>query len=304
MACKLYAMWRQQSEQQAVLNLEPDAMSETRKYSVVKDLLLGLNEKLSKLAKYATHYKLHLLKTPVVNKSNVVDSIVDILKYTISIAQLFDISEDDVYDGFLRKTEVIYDKTIGERLKLDRHSNVVAVDIDNVVADLSDWDKGLKRAKGESINNMGDKIVDMLESMKTTFYEDGGLLKLKPIDGAIEGLRKLKKTGWIIVFISARPCWQYKKIRSDTIRWMKMNDVEYDLLLFNKDKAEAIRERVFPAMPVYMIEDKEKHAIEVSEIGVRTLLLSNPYNGSAKENSMITRVYNWSEIVDIIGEPK
>lgn len=304
MVCKLSSMWKQQSEQQAVLNLDPEAMPEERKYSVAKDLLLGLTEKLSKLAKYSTHYKLHVLKAPVVNKFNVIDSIVDIMKYTISIAQLFDINEKEIYDGFLRKTEVIYDKTIGERLKLDRHSNVLAIDIDNVVADLSNWDKGLKKAKGESINNMGDKIVDMLESMKTIFYEDGGLLELKPIDGAIEGLRKLKKMGWIIVFISARPCWQYKKIRSDTIRWLKKYGVEYDLLLFNKDKAEAIREKIFPAMPAYMIEDKEKHAIEVAEIGVRTLLLSNHYNVSAKENNMIVRVYNWEQIVRTIGELK
>ncbi len=297
-------MWKLQRDQQKFLNLDPITMSEDKKYGIAKDLLLGLYEKIAKLAKNSTHYKLHVLKPPNVDRLNIIDSVVDIIKYTFIISQLYGIGIDEIYKGFIRKTEVIYDKTIGERLKFNRNSNVVAVDIDNVIADLSVWGESLKKAKDGWPDGMEDKMIDVIESMKTIFYKEGGLLKLEPIDGSIEGLKKIKSNGWIIVLITARPCWQYKIIRSDTIRWLKYHDIKYDLLLFNKDKSEAIRERIFPGKVSYLIEDKEKHAIEVSEIGIRTLLLSNFNNELVKESGYIKKVENWQQIVEIIGEPK
>jgi hypothetical protein len=304
MACKLNSMWKLQEEQQADFNLDPKAMSPIGKDSVAMKLLLGLNEEVAKLARCSSHYKLHILKSPAIDKRNVSDAVVDIMKYVISIAQLYGLSDEDIYDSFYRKTEVVRDKAKGERLELERNTKVLLIDIDNVLADLTDWDKGLKRAKGEDVVGMGDKIVEMIESMKKTFYQDGGFLTLKTVEGASVGLKKLREYGWKIVLVSARPYWQYQRIHADTVQWLRDNDMEYDLLLFNKDKAEAIYESIFPAMPSYMIEDREKHAIEVSELGVKVLLLSYPYNESAKENRLVRRVNSWDEIIKIIGKPE
>ena len=303
MICKLSEMWKEQYKQQIDFSMDPKAMSDTRKDDVSKELVLGLYEESSKLARCSTHYKAHILKSPKIDKENVAEAIVDVLKYAIAIGQLYGLSDEDVYEAFLRKTEVIRDKAKGERLELERNTKVILFDVDNVIADLTDWDRNLKAARGGAVEGMTDKLVDMLESLKETFYREGGFLDLKPVSGAVEGLRELRSYGWKIVLITARPHWQYSRIYADTVCWFKKYGIEYDLLLFNKDKAEAIYEYVFPAKPSYLVEDREKHVVEVSELGVKVLLLSYPYNEGVVEGEMVKRVNNWREIVNAIGKP-
>jgi dimeric dUTPase (all-alpha-NTP-PPase superfamily) len=304
MRCKLREIWEEQNRQQVDFSMDPKAMSDVRKDVVSKELMLGLYEEVAKLARCSTHYKAHILKSPKIDKANVAEAVVDVLKYTIAIGQLYGLSDEDVYEAFLRKTEVIKDRAKGEQLELERNTKVLLFDVDNVIADLTDWDKNLKAARGGAVEGMTDKLVDMLESLKETFYREGGFLNLEPIPGAVEGLKELRSYGWKIVLITARPYWQYSRIYADTVCWFKKYGIEYDLLLFNKDKAEAIYEFIFPAKPAFLVEDREKHVIEVAELGVKVLLVSYPYNEGVAEGELVKRVNNWREIVEEIGKPK
>lgn len=301
---RLKEMYDIQRLQQVAFNLNPDAMNSIRKLDTAKDMLLGMNEEVVKLAKFATRYKAHILRTDETDPVNVADALVDIIKYVFVMGQLSGLSDDDLYDAFIRKTEVVNVQARCERLVLKKTSNVVLLDLDNVVVDLSKWDENIKKARAGKVEGMSDVMVNTLESMKNEFYKCGGFLNLPALPGAVDGVAKLRKAGWIVIIISARPVWQYKRLHSDTIRWLVANKIEYDLLLFNKDKAEAIYERVFPAVPAFMIEDREKHVLEVSEIGVHVLLMDYPYNSHVAETECITRVHNWEEIIDFIGSPK
>lgn len=304
MNCRFREIWEEQYKQQVDFSMDPRSMSDTRKGVVSKELLLGLNEEVAKLARCSTHYKSHILRSSRISKIDVSEAVVDVIKYVIAIGQLYGLTDEDVYDAFIRKTEVIRDKAKGERFELERNTKVLLFDIDNVIADLTDWDRNLKSARGEIIEGMTDKLVDMLESLKETFYIHGGFLNLEPIPGSVEGMAELRSYGWKIVLITARPYWKYSRIYADTVCWLKKYGIEYDLLLFNKDKAEAIYEFIFPAKPSFLVEDREKHVIEVTELGVKVLLLSYPYNESVGESELVKRVYNWREIIDVIGKPK
>lgn len=301
--CRLKEMWRKQAEQQAGFNMDPQAMTDIARTIASKDLCLGVYEEVTELAGYIASYKEHLLKAARIEKVNVADCVVDVIKYALAAGQLYGVTDDDIYESFLRKSEVVRDRARGERLELESNTPVLVVDVDNVIADLTDWDKNLRKARGDS-EGMNEKVVDVLESMKDTFYKEGGFTKLKPIPGAVEGVRELRGYGWKIVLISARPYWQYKRIHADTVLWLREIGLEYDLLMFNKDKAEAIYEFIFPARPSYLVEDREKHVLEVSELGIRVLLLDYPYNEGVKDTELITRVRGWDEIVKIIGKPE
>lgn len=300
MTDKLDAMWEAQQDQQEAFNLDPRGMNSMTRAQTAKDLALGLFEEAAELAKVVANYKAHILKTPAVEKVNVADGVVDVLKYSISIAQLYGLSEKDIFDSFLSKSRVVTDRAKGERLELERNTPLIIVDVDNVVADLSGWQDQLVESRGGA--PMNDRTVKLLESLKEDFYRDGGFRKLPPIDGASEGLEALRQAGWKIVLISARPYWQYKRVYSDTIEWLAHHDMVYDLILFNKDKAEAIYEHIFPARPAYFIEDRVKHATEVAGIGVPVLLLDWSYNQDVPDSDLIKRVKNWSEIVEHIGK--
>lgn len=301
---KLEIIWDIQSIQQADFNMDPKAMSPVGRISSSKDLNLGLLEEVAKLSSRTACYKAHILKAFPIDKTNIIEAVVDVFKYTVAIAQVFGISHDEVYEEFIRKTEIVSDKARGERLELESKTPVLVFDIDNVIADLTEWDEKLKKVRNiGAVDGTEKHVVDVLEGLKETYYKDGGFLRLKTIPGARKGIKELRKRGWKIVLVTARPYWQYKRIYADTVCWLKDNNIEYDLLLFNKDKAEAIYESIFPATPAYVVEDREKHVIEVVDLGIKVLLFSWPWNKGIKESKLITRVNDWEGIVNEIGYP-
>lgn len=288
-------MWADQAETQREIGLDPRNMTTMERTRVAKDMVLGLYEEVQELSRVTTQYKAHVLKARPVERINAADEIADILKYTIALAQLFGISTKDVAEAFQRKTRVFKDKARGERLELERHTRVVVTDLDGCVADLSSWSQKLEEARGGA--PMNDRTVAMLESLKEDFYRDGGFTHLPTVKGSVEGLCAIAALGYKIVIVTARPQWQYKRIHGDTIEWLAKNGVPYDLLLFNKDKAEAVYESIFPARPLFFVEDRAKHALELANIGVSVLLLGSAGDELA-EHRLIKRVPDWSAIVE------
>jgi len=294
------AMWERQAKQQEGFNLDPKAMSAVDKARTAKDLALGLYEEVSELARDATHFKAHILKTPTIERINLADEAADVMKYLLSICQLYGVTSEQMYEAFLRKSDVVDDRARGQRLELETHTKLIIADMDNCIADLSGWQNKLNESQGSA--PMNDRTMKLLESLKEDFYRGGGFKDLPVINGAKEGMQELRRLGYKIVIITARPYWQYKRLYADTLAWLQQYDIAYDLILFNKDKAEAIYEHIFPARPAFFIEDREKHAVEVANIGVPVLLLDWEYNRDVKDRPLITRVDGWGEILQHIKE--
>lgn len=293
-------MWERQKLQQEFFNLDPCGMNSLARDAVAKDLALGLYEEATELVRDATHFKAHILNVVQIEKVNIADGVVDVLKYLVSIAQLYGVSDVDLFEAFMRKSDVVEDRARGERLALERDTRVIVSDLDNCISDLRHWQEEIGRAAGDG--SMSDRMMKLIEDLKSDFYRGGGFRNIPVIDGARSGLEALRDAGFKIVLITARPAWQYKRLHADTRDWLEENNIPYDLLLFNKDKAEAIYERIFPARPTYFIEDRDKHCIEIAAIGVPVLLLDYPYNQSVAEGELITRVADWTEIVKLVLE--
>lgn len=295
-------MWEMQAAQQRNFNLDPAGMDVLAKARAVKDLMLGLYEEVGELSRVVAQYKAHILRRPPIEKINLADEAADILKYLIAIAQLYELGEHEILEAFIRKSAVIEDRAEGERLKLQRDTRVVISDLDNCIADLRDWQAEVNAA--QTAGPAGDRMLQLLEDMKSEFYRGGGFRTMSVIPGAVEGLKEIREMGYKIVLVTARPYRQHKRVYGDTLHWLKQHEVPYDLLLFKKDKAEAVIEHIFPATPVAFVEDRLKHCVEVIGIGVPVLLLDYEYNRGAPDNSLITRASNWNEIVRYVRDAK
>lgn len=293
-------MWQRQSEAQSFFNLNPEAMDGIAKARTAKDLALGLYEEAGELARDATHFKAHILKHRPVERVNVADEAADVFKYAIALVQLYGVTAEEMFQAFMRKSDVVEDKARGQRMELEVSTRVIVSDLDNVIVDLRPWQKQLKEAQGGA--PMNDRTVQLLESLKADMYRGGGFRDLPAIEGAVEGTRAIVDMGYRLILVTARPQWQYKRLYADTLYWLQKQGVAYDNILFEKDKAEAIYEHIFPARPRYFIEDRDKHALEVSGIGVPVLLLDYDHNAHINETDLIRRVADWPEIIRIIGE--
>jgi len=293
-------MWAIQKEQQKDFQLDPKLMSPSVMELEVKNMILGMNEELGKLSKHVGNHKSYATVTAV-DRYNLAEDCVDILKYLVVIAQLFGLEPLELFEVFQEKTKVVKDKVRRKSLALGRDTPVVLVDIDNVISDLSIWDENVAEHSNIPVNQ---NTVSMIERLKGQFYHDGGFRDLDPVPGAVEGMKTLASRGWKLVLLSARPYWSYKRLYADTLYWLDKHEIPHDLLIFNKDKAEAIYENVFPSTPAFMLEDRHKHAVEVAKYGVPVLLLDWQYNRDVGNTDMITRVSDWTEIVALVGHPK
>lgn len=288
-------IWDEQSRQQTAFGLHPNGLTNVERGRVAKDLLLGLYEEVQELSRCVGQYKQHVLKMPPIEKVNVTEEVADILKYLVSIAQLFGVEANDVYEGFMSKTQVVTSKAYSAKFELERKTKLLGVDLDGCVADISGWQRFMEKQ-----GKMADwEAIDELEALKAEYYREGGFREVPPIDGAREALREFRAAGFKIVIITARPQWQYKRLYADTIYWLDKQGIEHDILLFNKDKAEALYEHIHPATPAWFIEDRDKHAMELVNVGIKVLLLNYKYNENL-EHDLITRVNNWDEIRQVV----
>lgn len=299
MTDRLIEIWQVQERQQAELGLDPRHMSDVERRRTTSDLVLLLHEEAAELGRIASTHKRHLLASPEINPDNVTEEIVDILKVTLALAQLHGISVHDLVKGFHRKTRVVQSRADNERNSLRKDTKLICVDLDDVVSDLASWAAKLAVERGDA--PAGLHIWAMLEAHKDEFYKQGRFRDMPPVEGATDGMRELKRRGYTLAIITARPQWQYKRLYADTLEWLDNHQVPHDHILFNKDKVEAVFTHLSPAWPLAFIEDHERNAKALAEAGIPVILFDRPHNQSITPGTLgITRAVGWEHVLRLL----
>jgi uncharacterized HAD superfamily protein/NTP pyrophosphatase (non-canonical NTP hydrolase) len=291
-------MWREQLAQQKSLGLDPRTMSSVARRGAESDLMLLLHEEVSELQRAATHYKRHILAPETASPGDVADEIADVLKTTLAIAQLYGLDALDVVNAFHRKTNVTYARASQQKMALESSTKVVCVDMDDVICDLAPFRHELARLRAEASSD--EASLRASESFKDQWYRAGRFADMRPIDGARNALEIIAQLGYKIVIITARPQWQYKRIYGDTLEWLQLHRIPHDLILFNKDKVEAVFEHVTPAWPVAFVEDHERNARALSAVGIDVLLYDQPHNRDFPETENVNRIDGWQDVLDFL----
>ncbi len=296
-------IWERQRQQQAYFGLEPSEMAPTELETTSRHLALGLYEEAAELARAIVRFKVHILKKPPVEKSEVIGEAADVIKYAMAIAQLHGATAGEMFNEIMRKTAVVDDRANGERLELTLDTNVILVDMDGCIANLAPLNEKLKAAGSDAMRH----VARIEEEIKAEFRSSGGFRHLPVIDGAREGMARLKELGYKLVIITARPYQRYKRLYADTMEWLKEHGIEYDLILFQRDKAEAIAEYIHPAKPLCFIEDRVKHAFEITAAGVPVLLFGDngePFYIPSPHRELVTKTDDWSAVVEHVSKAK
>ena len=257
------------------------------KESVSKDMAFSAIRELTELID-EMNWKRHQLIRKDVNMSNVLEEAIDVLKFYLNILIIWGFTADDLYREFLRKSEVVEQKWNQEQMlsKISKDDRVVCVDIDDVLGDYTEWflnysHKWLLDHDREKYKLCWDNKIKTISQLITTIgretynkmkhdYRNSGIKAQMPVNtGARELLDYLNVKSYKIILLSARPYKDYNRIWADTLEWLKVNNLHFHAILFDRDKEDLVT-KLFPNME-YFIDDHKGNIEKVSQAGFKCI---------------------------------
>jgi 5'(3')-deoxyribonucleotidase len=125
---------------------------------------------------------------------------------------------------------------------------------------------------------------------------------LPVMDGAVEFLTNLKKKGYWIHLLTARPK-ENKKIFYDTFYWLKEHCIPFDDIDFSPEKFRwCAKSKYYDKGGIYYaIDDSPKHATEYAKHGIRVKVPVKSYNTDITNVSENIEHYNnLNELMEIL----
>jgi len=283
---------------------DPDDLIQEDKIKFTKEYILSIHKELSEILD-TIPWKLHRKENVVHSRTNIVEETIDVFKFLLNICIIWKIEPEEFVKEFFRKSSVVnqrYQQEILNDLKNEKF--VCAIDIDDTLANSSEHFIDIYNAlfnvndkKYLTRNEIKDAIPALhYEDIKHYFRESGEKINIPVKPGAKELCDFLKRIGYKIVLISARPYERYARIYSDTLEWLKKNEIQYDALYFERDKHLTIL-KLLPNIR-FMIEDNFKYAEHIAKQGYKVYLLDD------FEKTLPKGVYSFTSLFEIIEHIK
>ena len=165
--------------------------------------------------------------------------------------------------------------------------NVVVVEIDGVICD---YRLGLLYWIRQSWPSLSQKANEHLkventwidhESMGVSYREWLGVLEMFRLSGGKQTLpvfpgAKLllddcKTAGYEIVLLTSRPIDIYSNIYRDTVEWLRNNNLQYDMILWSKSKADMVYKMRLMDKIMYAFDDEYRHVQDYAKLGIETI---------------------------------
>lgn len=164
--------------------------------------------------------------------------------------------------------------------------DTVILDIDGVLADyrtgLLQWiNKNLPELQKLTEHHLGrnDTWVDYKSmgisyrewlQVLETFRMSRGKVFIPTFDWADTFTQVMRAEGYFIVLLTSRPIDIYSNIYLDTVQWLQKNNLDYDLLLWCRNKSEMIFRNGLIDRTLFAVDDELRHIQEYSALGMKT----------------------------------
>ena len=221
-------------------------------------------------------WKMHTSKKSEDINDNVLEECVDVLKYLFGIIQLNGFNVNDLHQKFIDKSKVVEAKFNQEEVmkKIKASDKKIAfIDIDGVLAD---WPGGFLKWAGYKSLAQFKSEVDKKEQyrIKSEYRTCGIKGKLDVLDGAVAFMKETCKN-YNVVLLTARPYKKYFRIYSDTLSWLKENDICYDAIVFDEEKEKYIINNFDPEQVAFCLDDDIGNANKLHDSGFKVYLKKN-----------------------------
>lgn len=284
--------------------LDVEDLSIEEKIKWTKEFILHAVKELSDLLDCLPRWKMHYSHDDKdLIKSNLKEEYIDVLKYLMGLGQVLGIKYEDIISVYWAKSEVVKQK-YEQDLKIQalRDKEVVIFDIDGVINYYPicylNWIAETYNQTFHSMEEMKEKLdIETYEKYKEE-YRLSGVKANQPVnDDTVETMKKLNSLRENIVLYTTRPVSKYKRIYSDTLKWLNKNRVPFDAIYWSDYQKEDVYRLGFKIK--YIVEDDVNNARFLNKEGYRVYLLNNNYNQGIAVPYSVTRIDNVSEILEI-----
>jgi len=266
-------------------------LSNKEKRDISKDLALNsynsINRMIEKMR--SSNNKPH--------EDDLIFSSIDVLRYVMSMLNLWGVNPDDVSTAFLEKDSYL-EKKHEELSKEWKGQKVIIVDIDDVIADFrKTFADFLLQDYGLSVDVESDQyfFVDEIlekgnlnpEKVFDTFIQKRNFRSIPLINGAKEFLSEMRSKGYWIHLLTARPK-ENLKVFYDTYYWLKENQIPFDRIDFTPEKFRwCMSSEYYDADAIEgAIDDSPKHALEYANHSMCVKVPLKSYNNSIKSSNI------------------
>ena len=252
-------------------NLDIDNIPADTLHILLKDYILHAIKELTEVLD-TIKFKMHRKENTEFIISNTVEELVDTTKFVMGMFQLLGVSYEEFKEAYWNKTAVVEQRFYQEfELKeLAKCEKVCAIDLDGVLGEYPDhWLSFINLKLGTEYETLEDAKVDVdtlkYAQIKSEYRQTGKKKYIKPMPGAQEFLMDLKKAGYKIVILTARPYKKYFRIFADTLSWLNEIELMYDAIMFDEQKNMKILKEI-PNLE-FMVEDNVRFANSVASAG-------------------------------------
>lgn len=284
--------------------------SSKEKEEISKTLGLCLHQEVSSLIN-TINFKSHTKSYTEVDISNFKYEAADAFRYIIALLNTWEINDKEFLQAFCEK-----DVYLNVRNKLEKRrwegQPVIIVDVDDVLAEFRDgFSEWLKKYKDidASVSSKEYYFITALANSKENpeeifmeFLKTGGFKNLEVVKHSMKALKTLRKKGYWIQLLTARPKENLKCLY-DTYEWISKWTDCFDAIDFSTEKFRWCAQSEFydSGAIKFAIDDSPKHIEEYAKHGIKTLVPLKTYNDFVSHEN-ITFYSDPKEIINLVLE--
>ena len=264
--------------------------SEQSKEEWTQTYILGLMTEFDELLREINWKKHRKLSGRDPDLVNIAFELADIMKYTISLWEVWGFKADDMLNYCNMKSNILEVQEGQDQLATGAGTNILVTDLDGTVAD---WRGSfIKWLRENHVVPMKDDPVTSLSmdvdlemryplynSLKEQFEREGNYATLLPYMDAISTVNNLvfNKNAFVIAH-TARPFGKYKRIWMDTWNWIRKYDLLVNQLNMSSESRILSAEFLSRNSSVIMFEDDPDLMVRAANCGIRVFARKHPYN--------------------------
>lgn len=282
------------------INLENITKEERQQYT--KEWILCLIKEATEVLD-CINWKDHKLQKFEVNRSNLVEELIDVFKFYLAIVTLWDINDKDFHEAFERKSIVVAQKFEQEKLLFFKnYTKICALDIDGILYPWPEAFVDFCNANFAEFDGIATfKEIETNPNIRNKLKNEYRLSGIKATAGVIEGASEftnlLKEKGYTIILLTSRPYQKYQRIYADTLEWLNKHDIKFDAIIWEDQKEDYLAKNL-PYVE-FVIEDDAENIAKLVSYGFKVWGKMTPYNSSTRING-VRWFNNLDELKDYI----